>query len=397
MVYDANGQVHLARQCYESALARKDSEPRWWHLLALSRARLGDVSGALDAFERVIALDGSYAPAHWRRGLLLLDRGDLDAAQSAFERATRVDANDAAGFLGMARVHLQRGENERAVEVLEGLLSRRPGDRYALQLLGTAYQRLGRSQEARVALAVGAGGEPAWSDPWTNDLSSLQRGFAAELKEAGRRFLTGDLTTAIRLLEGLRQQKPNDLTLLNHLGAVYVAAGRTKEGLEVLEAALTQDPDHFETHLSLANAYLQSGDPQAALSHAERSIAANPASAKAHEAKGLALWRMRQNDRALASFSEALRQDPRNPMPRVWMGMIEGERGRLSRALAHFERAIEQNPTLADAFLGMAMVKLEQGEIEDGEATLARAATLDPQNPRLPAVQARLDALRAGR
>ena len=53
--------------------------------------------------------------------------------------------------------------------MLERLLNDHPGDRYAMQLLGTAYRRLGRDDDARFALAVGAGGEPVWRDPWSDE------------------------------------------------------------------------------------------------------------------------------------------------------------------------------------------------------------------------------------
>ena len=45
--------------------------------------------------------------------------------------------------------------------VLEQALATSPGDRYTLQLLGTAYRRVGRVDEARFALTVGAAGAPA--------------------------------------------------------------------------------------------------------------------------------------------------------------------------------------------------------------------------------------------
>ena len=63
---------------------------------SFARSREGDLDAALEAEDRVIELNGSYAPAHWRKGLWLLDRGELEAAQAAFERAIRLDAGDPA-------------------------------------------------------------------------------------------------------------------------------------------------------------------------------------------------------------------------------------------------------------------------------------------------------------
>src|SRR5262249_44981582 len=73
---------------------------------------------------------------YWRLGLWLLDQNQTEGAERAFSRATEIDAADRAGWIGLARVYLQRDENERAAGLLERLVAAQPRGGYPLQLFG---------------------------------------------------------------------------------------------------------------------------------------------------------------------------------------------------------------------------------------------------------------------
>ena len=189
---------------------------------------------------RAIELNPIYAPAHWRLGLWLLDQNQTEGAERAFGRATEIDPSDRAGWVGLARVYLQRNETARAAGLLERLVASGAGEPYTLQLLGTAYRRLGRADEAASALEVGARGEAQWSDPWTDEMLAFRRGYAALLRDATAYVVAGQFPAAIRILEQLRREKPNDLVLMAHLGQVYVAAGRDDDGVPLLEHVIAE-------------------------------------------------------------------------------------------------------------------------------------------------------------
>jgi tetratricopeptide (TPR) repeat protein len=397
MVCEANGLTGDARRAYEQAVARDPLQPRAWYRLAIAHGRNGELDKALEASDRAIALDSSYAPAHWRRGLWLLENGSDVDARAAFEKATTLDAANPGGWIGLARVALREQRPAQAVETLERFLSQHPGDRYAILLLGTAYQRLGKTDDAQYALAVGATGEPNWPDPWSDELAQYRVGFAQNLKAATAQLLNGQFAAAIPALEQLSRERPDDLSLMHQLGLSYVAAGRAVDGIKLLEQALTRDPANVESHLRLASAYLNRQDFERALSHAERAIALDPELGRAYETRGMALWRSGRANEALGVFEQALRFDPSNVSALVWMGSILLDSGQPDRALAHFERAIRRNPMLADAFVGIALVMVQRRRFDDAEGALSRAEMIDPQNPRLSPARSRLEAARSTR
>lgn len=396
MVCEANGLLSGARGAYEQVTTLDDRNPRAWYRLAVVRGRGGQSDEAFTAIDRAIGLDGSYAPAHWRRGLWLLDATRDDEARAAFERAATLDPANPGGWLGLARVALHRRQNVEAVEILERFLSQHPGDPYALRLLGTAYQRLGRTGEAEYALAVGAIGEPVWPDPWSDQLAEFRVGFAQMLKAATSRILNGQFGEAIPLLERLLGERPDDLSLMHQLGLTYVAAGRASEGVTLLERALSRDPANLESHLRLASAYLNLNDPQRALPHAERAVALSPELGRAHEAAGMALWRSGRAFEALAAFQRVVRFDPANLNALVWIGSILLEAGRPDEAMAHFSQAARKNPLLADAFIGIGLVHARRRQFDDADAALQRAERLAPTNPRLGPARTQLEAARVG-
>lgn len=392
---EANGFAAHAARAYDTATTLVPQNPRWWYRAAILRSRLGDLPGALAAMDRVLALEPGYAPAHWRRGMWLFDQGDTHSAEAAFRRATDIDSADAAGWVGLARVFLARGENQSAAGTLERLLNDHPGDRYALQLLGTAYRRLGRQDDARFALAVGASGEPVWHDPWSNEVSAARRGFANLLKEATQHAMAGRFSDAIPLLEQLRAGKPADAGLLTHLGGIYAAAGRLPDAIALLESVVARDPDSFDAHLNLATAHLSARALERSAAHADRAIALRPESAKAHEMRGMIFWQSGQPAEAMRVLGTALDLDPRSQRPRVWIGWILLERGQPDRALPLFERALESDPLLVDALVGIGRAQMHMGATEQARLMLDRAAQIDPGNPRLKAAEEMMRVLEA--
>jgi superkiller protein 3 len=394
MICEANGIIGAARDAYAAATSNEGANAKWWYRLAVVLARTGRTDDGIQYVRRAIDVNPTYAPAHWRLGLWLLDRNDTDAAERAFARAGELDPGSMSSAVGLARVHLERRRDDLVVDVLEHALAKAPGDRYAMQLLGTAYRRLGRIDEAEYALAVGRTGEPTWPDPWTDEMLQYRRGFAVRLKDATQYFVAGQMPQAIALLQQLRQEKPDDIALLNHLGEVYVAAGRDAEGVAILEQVVARDPQRFEAYVNLASGYLNQNDLAHARAAVDRAIAIDPALGRAYQTKGLILWRSGDERAALDALRSAVRNDPRDVKALVWSGMVEMNLTRPADAIESFSRATRLDPTKVDAWIGIANAAMTLRAWDRAAAAVQHAAQLDPGAP---AVKQAVDRFRSAR
>ena len=390
MALEANGLLVQAAGNYDVAVTLDDREPRWRYQLALLKARRGELDAALADLDRVVQLAPGYAPARWKQGLWWLDRGDTAKAQAAFAAAVTAAPTDPAGHVGLALVHLSKREDAQAAAALETLLATHPGDRYALQLLGTAYRRLGRDSDARFALTVGSTGQPSWTDPWSDEVAKYRRGFAAMLKEATQLGLERKFDEAIAQLDQLVKLRPADQALRVYLGGMYAAAGRIDEAARILDPVLAADPSNFDATMHLASGYLFAGNLDRAAAYATRALDLRPSNADAAKLRGMVHWQQGRTREAETLLNEAADADPRDPMPHLWMGMILGQQMRYVEARRRFEAALAKNPLLGDALIGVADTFAATGAFAQAEVAIKRAEQAEPNNPRLPAARDRI-------
>ena len=391
MACEANGLIGAARQGYERSIALAPRDPRWTYRLAIVTSRLGEFDTAWSALTRTNELAPEYAPAWARRGDWLLDRGEVDAAQAAFERALSIDSGSAWASVGTARVHLARRDYQRAEQLLEQILQRHPGDPYALQLLGTVYRRLGRVNDASIALTVGARGERAFSDPWSEEIGQYRRGFATTLKAATAEAMAGRFDKALPLFEELRRQNPSDISLANHTAEVLTSGGRPAEAIRLLTSVIEARGDNADTHLALASAYLATGDAARAEIAAERAIALRASGARAYEIKGMIAWRRQQRPEAIALFEQGLARDPRHVRMLSWIGLIQLEQQRPQDATMAFSQVLRRDPLQPDALAGLALAQFAVGDHRQALMALTRAEQVAPGHPRVVEARRRLD------
>ncbi len=127
---------------------------------ALARLRFGTAllrAGRASRAERVlreaVSLDPSCAGAWVNLGGVLMARWDFAAAVEANRRALAADPALVAARFNEGLGHLYLGEAGEMLACFEEVVARTPGDGAAFYYLGVALHALGRTAEARVAVA----------------------------------------------------------------------------------------------------------------------------------------------------------------------------------------------------------------------------------------------------
>lgn len=220
----SSGHAHEALLHLEKAVVLRPKFAQAWSDLGEQRRLEGNEAGALDAFERAVALDGADAVAQYRLGSAYLRRGSPERALAPLETASRLSPDDQSSLNALQSALRQLGRANEAAEVkdrLSELLRRR--DR--------------ASQNALVALK------------FNNQGAELEKG--------------GKLAEAVECYRRAVELNSSHAGMRVNYGVALLRTGAWREGLEQLGAARHLDPNDNKIQLALRDAIAQA--PAAAL------------------------------------------------------------------------------------------------------------------------------------
>jgi len=110
---------------------------------------LGNIRGAIVAYDRATQLLPSLTEAWFRVGALVHELGHRDEAIGCFRRAAATGGKTTFGRLGKARALLTENRNQEAELVLRQTVAHDPKNAIAHDLLGNLLSEFGRFEEAR--------------------------------------------------------------------------------------------------------------------------------------------------------------------------------------------------------------------------------------------------------
>ena len=118
-----------------------------WYFQQSADTRM--LAQALEAAQRVIALNASFSAGHGILGAVYLGQKQYEPALAEMEQAIALDPDNATGYAFLAQVLSRVGRQEEAVRMVEQALRRKPliADQH-LNSVGAAYYLAGRPVEA---------------------------------------------------------------------------------------------------------------------------------------------------------------------------------------------------------------------------------------------------------
>ncbi|HZK98458.1 MAG TPA: sulfotransferase [Caulobacteraceae bacterium] len=108
------GRLDQAIADFEAVLADAPGDFATLNALGLCLARIGRPAEGLDRLDMAIAINPTFAPAHFNRGWTLESLGDLGAAKAAYARALTIDPAHAQALGGLAVLALRAGDPDEA-------------------------------------------------------------------------------------------------------------------------------------------------------------------------------------------------------------------------------------------------------------------------------------------
>lgn len=372
----AKGDLEQAKiQFQESARLRPDYIPPRLGLATLNAGK-GDYGKALQDADEVLKLDPRNLPARLIRtsalaaignrdqartelsqitteypnareafvqiGLLALATQNYKEAESTFSKLYQSDPQDLRGLMGLSETYAGQGQYDKAVQVLQtelnkrpdlvqirialgnlafragkydlaiqnyqALIQKQPDDGGAYVRLGETYRRKGDTKAAvdafrkakellpndvqpylQLALLLDGGGQPEQARPIYEQILKLQPDNAVALNNLAYMMAEtgGDLDQALALAERAKQKLPADINVADTLGWIYIKKNLSDNAISIFRDLVTRKPDVSTFRYHLGMALYQRGDKSQARKELQTALQLKPAPGEAVKIKAL--------------------------------------------------------------------------------------------------------------
>jgi tetratricopeptide (TPR) repeat protein len=298
---------------------------------------------AIPLLEKLVQLNDIDVQAHTDLGAAYAATGSRDKAKEQFKVALKQDSRSASALTGLANLAIKDGDDAQAITLLGQVVSLAPTAFEPHYLLGSAYSRLARYDQAvsefQAALRLG-GEQPEIYYQLARTLGALgrtedrQRALTrfAELSRAAKedahtsaeviRLIqeskslidAGDLNAAAARMEEARKMRPSDDKILFRLAGLEYDLQKNDLARDYAQEAISIAPSEWVYHFLLGLIEKKSGRLQQAESSLKTALQLNAVAAPVYNAVGeLAL---QENDprRAVVNFRRAQELDPQEAL-----------------------------------------------------------------------------------
>ena len=304
-------QWESAHQAYIRCQALSAALLDCQYLDGLVLQRLARYSDAAARLKQAVALARDYLPARVALADALLDAGNLDESRQVFESLSGDPRAAPAAELGLGRLDAIAGRHDLAIAHFERAIQLFPEFGAAHYALAMSFRALGRTDDARSALARhGQFGArwPALDDPLRASVAARRDDAAATLRRGVTLADAGDVAGAIAAHETALAADPSLVQAHVNLISLYGRAGQFAKAEEHYQSAVALGADLAEAHYDYGVLLgLQEKWDLAAAAY-RKALALNPAQVQAHNNLGQILERQRQFDAAADEYRRAVEQ-----------------------------------------------------------------------------------------
>lgn len=363
-----NGQTQEGWQLLEEKLQRATEEQRESVLLgmAIYRESTG-MNGAADIYRQLLEETGNRPEVARRIVRSSAAAEDPELLQQAIDTLREIGGEQGLEWrIGQARYLLRHGEPprsvNRAIALLDEVVTRAPMDRTARLLLADAHRRTGNTTAAVEQLMQAAEMSP--------DPADLRLTAAAILIEQGE--TTRGLATLRNAAESL-ELTPGQT---RRAAALFQTAGRPREALATLESAI--EGGRLAPDLSLALLRWQTGDSPGARSVFE-GLMQNNLTVPVIERYAQFLRQQGEAEEAGVVLQRLSDVESAAGVPQLILGNHERALGNVERSVELFREAVTVNPAMEPAWRALVFSALNRAAFEQAFDIAAEAVEAMPE------------------
>ena len=334
-----SGDLDKARSEIEAAIARSDTEARYWSLLGRIELEAWRLERAVSAFGRAMECDPSLAEAYYYRGVVHQRWGAADRAIEDYLKASELDPERIAYLLAAAEMMVTGRRLDEARDLLLPKLAYFEHNAAVHELLGDIaslqenHRAAARSYERSMMIDPEAPlvGEKAVG-------SMFRAGEWQRCLEAARRLRA----RATEGADGRLAVVPADV--LRHEGRSLAMLGRHQEARGVFAEHARQYPEDTEAWRDLATASLALDELDRAQWAAERLVTLARDEPSGYTLRGIVAERAHDLDTAIRWHVRAVEVGPSSPEAAAALGLALQAAGRDEEAAQWLRRALDLDP-----------------------------------------------------
>jgi tetratricopeptide (TPR) repeat protein len=299
-------------------------------------AAVGNRDQARKELDETIKRFPNSREAHVQVGLLNLADKQYKEAESVFSKLYEGDSQDLRGLMGLSETYAGQGQYEKAVQLLQSELAKRP-DMPQIQIaLGNLAFRA-----EKYDLAI------------QNYQAMLRRnpddgGVYVRLGETYRK--KGDTKAAVNAFRKAKELLPNDIQPHLQLALLLDGTGQHEQALPIYQQILKLQPDNPVALNNLAYLMAEAGgDLDQALALAERAKQKLPADINVADTLGWIYIKKNLSDNAVTIFRDLVTRKPDVSTFRYHLGMALYQRGDKAQARKELQTALQLKPAPAEA------------------------------------------------
>jgi protein O-GlcNAc transferase len=250
---------------------------------AIRKQMSNDLEGAKNTYKKLLRLHPSHPTVLTNLGAIARRQGQADTAETLLMRALRANPDNPAALSTLSNLRLIQHRYDDALEFAESALKIAPNYPEAYINLGAAYAKRGQVKKAESAFRLA--------------LAIAPHNAAARMNIANCfRMQKQDLTAAIKELETLAVQEPNNDELMSCLAMAYGDNRQFARALEYAERAYKLS-NKFEYVNYLASMQIVLGEFETAMQHYQAALRIDPNN---HDAALPLLFALNYDDRLTA-------------------------------------------------------------------------------------------------
>ena len=262
------------------------------------------------AFEKLVALDRTAAPAYAMLGLSEYNLTRYDAAVDNLAKAQKLNVmNESIGQASMytlAKLWTKKGNFEGALGILY------------------EFAQLGKESPAFLLLSGTAG---LWKAMFPEEVPEADRDLVFLAGKAFWESARRNVPVARASFDDLLVRYPATAGV-HYLYGSFEMYDNVDRALTLFEEELRITPDHIGAQMALGAEYVRRGEPAKALPFARKSVELAPQSYASHTLLGRALVDTGELAPALKELETARQMAPEDPQPRIALASLYAKLGR---------------------------------------------------------------------